>query len=277
MPPTTTPHEDRFLAILQHALQGAEVAQEVSIPRKARRLDAVTRLANSPELFGALGSTLQHRTVMFEHESAPLTGEAVASAAVGQAWLRWHHLRKDRRRPAGVRRVVEGTPRPPVCVVVADSLAADVSGSVPGLRACECAGVWATPFLDEGGLIVLDSSQLVGSAGFEFWAWLGGAPTPAAAAERYGLLLDNLALSTLTRTRLSEAIMNQEIPATPAERETNAQRFRRETLAEGRKAELLELLSRYAPESYAVLKHEPDIDVLKAALDEVFQRNASVK
>lgn len=75
--------------------------------------------------------------------------------------------------------------------------------------------------------------------------------------------------------------MNQEIPATPAERETNAQRFRRETLDEGReqgrKAELMVLLSRYAPESYAALKHEQDIDALKAALDDVFRRNTSAK
>lgn len=47
-------HENRFIERLQFAVGEAEVAQELSIPRKARRLDAVCQFTDAPELFGAL-------------------------------------------------------------------------------------------------------------------------------------------------------------------------------------------------------------------------------
>ena len=275
-----TRHEDRFVALLQHAVQQAEVVQEVNIPRKARRLDAVVRLASAPELFGALRPWLASRTVVFEHESAPLTHEAVASAALGPPWLHWHRLRRDgRRTSAAVRRAVAGTQRPPIGVVVADRIALDITAAVPGLRPAEWAGVWHTPCLDEGGLVVLDTSQLVGTPGLEFWAWLGGAPTPEEAARRMRLLLDSPVLSTLALKRLHEAIMNEQLPITTAEQETNYQRITRITREAERlearqeaRTVLLELVSRYAPERLAELQQVDDINVLREALDQAIQQ-----
>lgn len=273
-----TRHEDRFVALLQHAVQEAEVVQEVSIPRKARKLDAVVRLGDAPELFGGLGPWLCERTVVFEHESTPLTHESVASAALGPPWLHWHRFRRDAKRAEALRRVVAGTKRPPLGVVVADRVALDLTASVPGLRPAGWAGVWHTPHLDEGGPLVLDTSRLVGIPGLEFWAWLGAAPTPEEGARRMRLLLDSPALSNLTINRLHEAIMSEQIPATSAEQETTYQRVSRLARDEGRdegRAHLLQLLERYAPERISEFQHVHDLDVLRLALDEAIQARLS--
>lgn len=281
---SSTPHEDRFLAILQHAVEDADVLQELSIPRKARKLDAVVRLDDAPELFGALAPWLQHRAVVFEHESTPPTAEAIASAALGHAWLHWHRLRSHRRQTSSLRRTLQGTPRAPIAVLVADRVVQDPAGAVAGLRPAGWRGVWTTPNLDEGGLLLLDSSQLVGTPGLEFWAWLGGAPTAEAAAARFAALLDSLSLSTITRYRLTEAIMNHQIPATAAEQETTYQRVTRLAREEGRdagrdeaRASLLELIQRYAPERFEALRGVHDLDELKRELDEAIQRRLSQK
>jgi hypothetical protein len=273
--PSPTRHEDRFVAILQHAVHEVEVVQEVSIPRKARKLDALVRLADAPELFGALRPWLRARTVVFEHESAPLTNEAVASAALGPPWLHWHRLRRDAHRASAVRRAVAGTDRPPIGVVVADRVAQEMNAAIPGLRPADWPGVWSTPHLDEGGLVVLDTSQLAGIPGFEFWAWLGGASTPEEGARRMRLLLESPSLSTLTLNRLNEAIMNERIPTTSAEQETNYQRITRLARDEGREEALSsfrELLRRYAPERVAELSEVRDPEVLRHALDEAIQQ-----
>jgi len=73
-------HENRFIERLQFVVGDAEVAQELSIPRKARRLDCVCQFGEAPGLFGALQAECSQRTVVFEHESQPLTDHAVASA-----------------------------------------------------------------------------------------------------------------------------------------------------------------------------------------------------
>lgn len=50
---STTPHEDRFVELLRFAAGESEELQEVSIPRKVRRLDVVYRFAAAPAWFGA--------------------------------------------------------------------------------------------------------------------------------------------------------------------------------------------------------------------------------
>ena len=89
------------------------------------------------------------------------------------------------------------------------------------------------------------------------------------------LLLDSPVLSTLALKRLHEAIMNEQIPVTTAEQETNYQRITRITreaaLQEGRTA-LLELVSRYAPERLAELQQVDDMNVLREALDQAIQQ-----
>ena len=90
-----TPHEDRFIGVLQY-MTGHELAQEISIPRKARRLDAMCRFGATPApgFFGALRAAWPDRAVIFERESTPLTCEAVASAWAGQTWVSWQRLKK---------------------------------------------------------------------------------------------------------------------------------------------------------------------------------------
>jgi hypothetical protein len=93
-------------------------------------------------------------------------------------------------------------------------------------------------------------------------------------------LLDNLSLSTITRNRLTEAIMNHQIPATAAERETTYQRVTRLARDEGRdegRASLLDLIQRYAPERFEALRGVHDLDELKRELDEAIQRRLSQK
>jgi hypothetical protein len=89
------------------------------------------------------------------------------------------------------------------------------------------------------------------------------------------LLLDSPVLSTLALKRLHEAIMNEQLPVTTAEQETNYQRITRITreaaLQEGRAA-LLELVSRYAPERLAELQQVDDMNVLREALDHAIQQ-----
>jgi flagellar biosynthesis/type III secretory pathway protein FliH len=101
------------------------------------------------------------------------------------------------------------------------------------------------------------------------------------------LLLDSPVLSTLALKRLHEAIMNEQIPVTTAEQETNYQRITRITreaaLLEGRqegrhegrqeaRASLLELVSRYAPERLAELQQVDDMNTLREALDQAIQQ-----
>jgi hypothetical protein len=76
-----------------------EWAQESSMPRKARRLDATCRFGATPApgFFGALRAAWPDRAVIFERESTPLTCEAVASAWVGQTWVSWQRLKKPQR------------------------------------------------------------------------------------------------------------------------------------------------------------------------------------
>ncbi len=90
------------------------------------------------------------------------------------------------------------------------------------------------------------------------------------------LLLDSPVLSTLALKRLHEAIMNEQLPVTTAEQETNYQRITRITreaaLQEGGIAALLELVSRYAPERLAELQQVDDMNTLREALDHAIQQ-----
>ena len=93
------------------------------------------------------------------------------------------------------------------------------------------------------------------------------------------LLLDSPVLSTLALKRLHEAIMNEQIPVTTAEQETNYQRITRITREAERlearqeaRTVLLELVSRYAPERLAELQQVDDMNVLREALDQAIQQ-----
>jgi hypothetical protein len=234
-----TIHEERFLDVL-HFLTGREVAQEISIPRKARRLDAVCRFDadGAPGLFGPLQAACADRTVLFEHESSPLTVEKVASAWVGLAWLSWHRVRTHRGRRPAFHALLLGTPRPPLAMVVADGVREDLTDAIPWLAPSLWPGVWATADTGDGrygkgGLLVVDTTRVPPGDGFGFWHWLGRVRDPAEAAVRLDALLGDSKLPTMQAHALQEAIMNGQIQVSEIERETVAQRVRSEGLEEG--------------------------------------------
>jgi hypothetical protein len=285
MRPPHTPHEDRFIDALQ-VLTGREVVQELSIPRKARRLDAVCRFGGDhvPGLFGTLGPACADRTVLFEHESQPLTAEGAASAWVGLAWLAWHRLRRLGGRQTALHTLVRGTPRPPLAVVVADRVQDNLTGAVPGMGPTPWPGVWSTPeagdgTFAQGGLVVLDTVALPPKPGFTFWRWLGRARDADDARARINALLGDRKLPMVDRLHFREAVMNQQIRTSETEQETIAQRVRREAREEGRQKgirEARELLlafaARFAPEALPSLRTIDDMRALREAVDEAITR-----
>jgi hypothetical protein len=280
-----TPHEDRFIEVLQ-LLTGGEVAQEISIPRKARRLDAVCRFgqAGVPGLFGRLQPACEERVVAFEHESAPLTKEAVASAWVGLAWLSWNRMRTHRGRRPAVHALLAHTVRPPLTILVADTVREDLTGAVPALDRAAWPGLWATPdtgggLFHHGGLLVVDTSTVPLSDGFSFWRWLGRARTEQEANARLVGLLADPNLPTIGKNQLQEAIMNHQIEATDTERETIADRVRRLAREEGReeglataREALLAVAARWAPDALPALRAIADFEVLQREVHTVLAR-----
>lgn len=273
-----TPHEDRFVDVLQYLI-GREVAQEISIPRKARRLDAVFRFdaAGLPGLFGALLPALADRLVLFEHESTQVRAEAVASAWVGQAWVSWQRLKRQPGRRQSVQRLVAGTIRPPLAVVVADAVAEDLTGAIPSLGPTAWPGLWATTDtgdlrFDQGGLLVVDTSNVRGGSGFGFWRWLGRARDDDDANQRLVDLLADPQLPKLDRTRFQEAIVERAFAVSATERETASQRLRREGREEGERQALLAVAARIIPDALPTLRTLEDLDALRRAVDEALSR-----
>jgi hypothetical protein len=272
-----TPFEDRFIDVLQY-MTGHELAQEISMPRKVRRLDAACRFgtAGLPGLFGALRPAFEGRVVLFEHESTPVSAEAVASAWVGQAWVSWQRLKKQQGRRQGVHRLVANTPRPPLAVVVADSVSGDLTGAVPTLEPATWQGLWTTSDtcdlrFNQGGLLVLDASRLPPGQGLSFWRWLGRVHDDADANARLLDLLNDDQLPMLDRIRFQEAIMDNQFNVSDTERETASQRVRREGREEGREEgerhALLTVAARFAPEALPGLRAIDDLDGLRRAVD----------
>lgn len=283
---TSTPHEDRFVKLMQFAVGDSEVAQELSIPRKARRLDMVCCFAQAPEYFRALRADCHDRTVLFEHESQPLQRHDVASAWVGLAWLLWERIRPAEGEATDETTERRRTPRPPLAIIVADDAGDSLAGAVPTLARTRHPGVWATARLEEGGLYVIDTSRVGTRGGFAFWSWIGRPPSDAEADRRLNALLGDRHLSIESKTRIQDAIMSNELPVTATEVETVAQRLRREAKLEGerigerrgeRRGEqrgeqrgtrntLLSLAAEVAPERLAELQSIKDLNALQAAV-----------
>jgi hypothetical protein len=281
-------HENRFVHLLQYFVGEAETGQEVSIPRKARRLDLVCRFAEPPSFFGALRGDCAQRTVLFEHESQPLSWHAIASAWVGQAWLHWERVRPRQRKSGSVLCNFLDAQRPPLAVVVADSIGEPPNRAVPGLAPTRWQGVWATGELVDGGLYVLDTSMVRPDEGFAFWSWLGRAPTDAIAARRLDALYHDPNLPIQDLDLLREAIMNGQLYVSVPEKETTYQRIRRELRVELRdelrdevrdevgRCELLALAANAMPEHLDELRQIEDIvelrRVIQAKVVKAFQR-----
>lgn len=279
-------HENRFVALLQFAAGDAEVVQELSIPRKARRLDAVYRFDAAPVWFGAMTGTCTDRMVIFEHESSPLARHTLASALLGQAWMAWERVRPPtpRRTSKPALRLIGETLRPPIVIVVADRVVGTIEGAVPGLRATDTPGLWQTPHLDEGGLVLLDTPALRAQDGFAWWSWVGRPQTAEEGRTRLLRLLDDEKLPTLYKDRLMEAVMENEVPITEPEKESVYQRLKRQLVDEGRQAglrdgrrtarederhALLKLVKRVAPDTLPRMQEIEEIEVLRVAVEDV--------
>lgn len=277
-------HENRFVHLLEYVVGETEVGQEVSIPRKARRLDLVCRFGEPPSFFGALRELCSDRTVLFEHESQPLTRHAIASAWVGQVWLHWERVRPRQRRSARSPARLLETRRPPLAVVVADSIGESPDRAIPGLVPTIWQGVWATAETDDGGLYVLDTSRLRPEEGFAFWSWLGRAPSDAIAARRLDALYHDSNLPIEDLSLLREAIMNGQLSVSIPEKETTYQRIRRELRVELRdevrdevrdeagRAKLLEVVANVAPQYLESMQQIEDVAELQTQFEALFAR-----
>ncbi|TVR05118.1 MAG: hypothetical protein EA398_00275 [Deltaproteobacteria bacterium] len=293
---SSTPHEDRFTALMQFAAGNCEVSQELSMSRKVRKLDLVYHFHEAPLWFGALVPTCSERIVIFEHESSPVARHVLASALVGQTWLAWKRIQPRAGRAEAFQRLRE-TARPPLVIVVADSLREDAAHAVPTLGPMDAPGVWSTADCEHGGLVLLETSALRAEDGYAFWSWAGRARTPEQASERLQRLLDDRTLPTLFREQLMEALMDNQIPHTDTEKESVYHRLRRELLEEGLqkgrqegrqegrkegrqegrqegRAALLALAARLAPNRLAQLRGIEDLEALEHAVEAAIRESS---
>lgn len=259
------------------------------MPRKARSLDLVMQFDVAPVWFGALQDTCSDRIVLFEHVSRRVRRHDVASARVGEAWLAWERVRPQRRGsdPPSLWNTGSTPARPPLAVVVADAAQASLHGAVPMLRRQHAAGVWATPQLEEGGVVVLDTARVQADEGYAWWSWLGRARTDADAAQRLFRLLGDSSIPIVERERLKEAIVEGELETSVTEREGLYQKLQQEIRAsreeglaqglqkglaqgvqQGRRDALLHLVASVAPEALAELRAIDDVDALERTVTE---------
>ncbi len=166
-------------------------------------------------------------------------------------------------------------------MVVADSVAEDLTAAVPSLGPTAWPGLWATSDtrdlrFDQGALLVIDTSTLPASDGFSFWRWLGRARDEQDANARLLALLADPQLPMLDEARFLEAMMDNQFTVSETERETASQRVRREGREEGREEgeryALLSVAARFAPEALSAMHAIHDIDALRRAVDEALSQ-----
>jgi hypothetical protein len=276
--------EQRFLDFMRYVLAGHESGQEISIPRKARRLDVTFLVREPPSVFGPLGPLLRERAVVFEQESRPVTAAGVWRAHWGGVWLGWRHaLVREGPSNAGRPSVADAwlapSARRPLAVVVADRVRPGAA-DLPGMRAIG-PGYWRTLDVDHGGLILLDLSALPEQHGWSFWRMLSRASTPAELERRLLALLTDESFPTKDRVNLMEAIAMDKIPTTLEEKRAALERERadafkageqkgkQEGKQEGKRAALLGMVALIAPQELArleALKDDTEFETAVAAL-----------
>lgn len=173
--------------------------------------------------------------------------------------------------------IAQETSKPPLAIIVADRVYAELFGAIPSLDRAEWPGVWATSntgsgHYDQGGLLVIDTSTVSVGHGFSFWSWLGKANGAAEADTRLRALFADPKLPKVEKDRLQDAIMNHRISASPVELETTAQRVRREGREEGERQALLAVAARLIPDALPTLRTLEDLDALRRAVDEALSR-----
>jgi hypothetical protein len=170
-------------------------------------------------------------------------------------------------------------------VVVADTVTEDLTGAIPSLGPTEHTGLWTTTDtggmrFDQGGLLVVDTSNLRSGDGFGFWRWLGRARDSVDANERLVDLLADNQLPINDRILFLEPIVERAFAVSDIERETASQRLRREGREvgreegreEGERQALLAVAARFTPDALPMLRTIEDLDVLRRAVDEALSR-----
>lgn len=224
-------HEDRFVQIMTTVLPDFLVAQELTIPRKARHLDLVANIGTPPILLGALQEDCADRCVLFEHESEGLRAHKAGAAMMGHAWLMWQHMAPSSGKSTAW---MATTPRPPIAVILAESVSPEVCDRIPNLQARPEPGLWATRDLGRGGIALISVRDLAPHTNMDLWAWLGRADNAEVARRRLERLLDNANIPTLEKHRITEAVVEGRIITSEEERESTYQRLLREGREVGR-------------------------------------------
>ena len=281
-------HEDRFVRYMQLVLARQEAAQELSIPRKSRRLDTVYAVRTCPPLFGPAAEFLAGRPVIFEHESRSLDPSAFRSADYGRAWLawRWALVRGNarRRKETDVAdQWLRPVPRPPIAVIIARGVSDRARALLPPQQEL-AAGVWATPDQHHPSLLIIDSQVTAVDDGWSFWRFLGACRDHTESAHRFAELLGDTHLPILAKAKLLESIRMNQIQLPPEEKESifdvlrregeergrreGEERGRKEGEERGRRRALLDLAARLLPNDSADLAGITDVTELGLVIEQ---------
>jgi hypothetical protein len=279
-------HEQRFLDFQRYTLRGCEIGQEVSIPRKARRLDAVFHIEEPPGLFGPISPWLRNRAVIFEHESGLVARVALLRAQMGQSWIAWRHevVRTGESRwgtPSEGDAWLRTAQRAPTTVVVADQLKNQATEGIPHLVQ-KWPGVWCGTDPEHGGMVALDISRMPEQKGWAYWRLTSQAVTVEERARRVESLRTDRYLPKHQRVALTEAIAMRMIPTTPEEKNAALKSLRKEAYrlgetegeARGRR-ELLELASVVAPEALHRLERIEGLSALRHEIAQLIRERRS--
>jgi hypothetical protein len=288
-------HEQRFVDFQRYVLPGREIGQEVSIPRKARRLDAVFHVEEPPGLFGPIAPWLQNRGVIFEHESGVVPGVALHRAQMGQAWIAWRHevMGAGGSRwgiPAEGDAWLRTTQQAPTTVVVADQLKGHATERLPHLVQ-RWPGVWCGRDPAHGGLVVLDIGSMPEQRGWAYWRLTSLGMNAEERARRVEALRTDRRLPKHERVALTEAIAMRMIPTTPEEKNAALKSLRKEAFrlgesqgeakgeargeAKGSRRALLGVVRLLSPESLHRLERIEDVAVLESEVAQLIQGRRS--
>jgi len=280
-------HESRVQNTFSIALPKAELSQEMSIPRGARRLDLVYNVQKEYDALGPLKQMLSGRIVLVEAQSSTAYPVDVWSACVGGAWLAWQRLKHQGKESEDHWGALGNSRLPPVALAFAPQVSPSAYSCVGGLRLWDVPGVWATPEVDTlGGLILVDATIAKDVPGMGLWHFMLY-PDTGDPDGRLRVLTRDPVLPTLLKESLTEAVVEHRIASNPEERRSASERIfsegelkgRLEGRLEGRRSVLLAMAERFFPERLDALREIEDIDQLDSevasALEETNKRGSS--
>jgi len=272
-------HENRVQNTFSIALPKAELSQEMSIPRGARRLDLVYDLQKEYDALGPLNQVLSGRIVLVEAQSSTAYPVHVWSACVGGAWLAWKRLEHQGEESADHWGTLRDSRLPPVALVFAPQVSPAAHSCVGGLRPWKVPGVWATPEIDTlGGLILVDATIAENVPGMGLWHFML-MPDTRDPDGRLRVLTRDPALPTLLKVSLTEAVMEHRIESNSKERRSASERIFSAGELQGERSAFLAVAERFFPERLDALREIENVEELQSevtdALDEIMKRSSS--